>query len=282
MTRIFQQDPLNFRSLPTSVKALLSLNIAVYLMLVLGTVFHPLDFRLVEHFAILPGRLFRWPVPELWRLFTHPFLHDDFRQLLVSLIALWFFGAPVVAQWGDREFVAYFYICTLGAAAPLIAMGHPVAGSSAASYGMLLAFAMLYPEAQVYFFFLPMRPWMMITLFILLDVMVGTSIDFIRLVYVASGLTAGYFYIRWWWVMRLNLKTSFRVLFEREADEVPFARPAPSRRPARSVVVARKEEGSEMAEVDRILDKILDTGLESLSDEEREIMARYSRRNKPS
>lgn len=280
MTRIFQQDPLNFRSLPASVRALLCLNVAVYLMLVLGTLVHALDLGLFEHFAILPGRVFRWPVPELWRLLTHPFLHGDFKELLISLVALWFFGAPVVAQWGDREFLAYFYVCTLGAAAPLIAMGHPVAGSSAASYGMLLAFAMLYPEAQVYFFFLPMRPWMMITLFILLDVMVGTSVDFVRLVFLASGLAAGYVYIRWSWVMRLNMKASLRALLEREADDAPPARATPSRRPARPA--AGRTEDDEMAEVDRILDKILASGLDSLSDDERGIMARYSKRIKPS
>lgn len=280
MTRIFQQDPLNFRSLPASVRALLTLNVAVYLLLVLGTLFHALDFHLAEHFVILPGRLFRWPAPELWRLFTHPFVHGDFKELLVSLIALWFFGAPVAAQWGDREFVAYFYICALGAAAPLIAMGHPVAGPSAASYGMLLAFAMLYPDAQVYFFFLPMRPWMMIALFILLDVMVGTSINFVRLIYLAGGLTAGYVYIRWWWVMRLNMRASFRGLFEREGEEAPPVRAMPPRRSSRPVGTGRSED--EMAEVDRILDKILASGLDSLSDDERGIMARYSKRNKPS
>ena len=37
-----------------------------------------------------------------------------------------------------------------------------------------------------------------------------------------------------------------------------------------------------MAEVDRILDKILSDGLESLTDDERGIMRRYSERNRPS
>jgi hypothetical protein len=37
-----------------------------------------------------------------------------------------------------------------------------------------------------------------------------------------------------------------------------------------------------MAEVDRILDKILASGLESLTDDERDLMKRYSQRNKPS
>lgn len=281
--RFFQQDPLDFRSLPASVKILAALNVALYVLLVLGTHFHAIDLGLAERFILAPERVFRWPAPELWRLFTHPFVHLDFMPLLVSLGALWFFGAPVAAQWGDREFLNYFFLCTLGAAVPVLLLGGRVAGSTAASYGMLLAFAMLYPDASVYFFFLPMRPWAMIVLFVLLDVMAGTTLNVLRLVYICAGLATGYAYIRWSWEIKMRLKSLLGGLLERAEEERPTPRPTPARRAARPEPDPRRSgEEDDMAEVDRVLDKILVSGMGSLTDEEREIMVRYSRRNKPS
>ena len=278
MTRFFQQDSFDFRSLPPSVKIIGGINIVIYALLVLGSTFHALDFGLVQHFALLPERVLRWPMPELWRLFTHPFLHLSFFELLFSLIALWFFGAPVVGQWGDREFLNFYFICALGAAVPMLLLNQATAGSSACSYGMILAFSMLYPDATIYFFFVPMKPWHMIVLFALMDVLVGTRVNVDRLIYVAGGLAAGYAYIRWWETFKLEAKSFSRGLFEREPAPVQRRRAAPRRE--EPVRAAKIESG--MDEVDRILDKILASGLESLTDDERELMRRYSQRNKPS
>jgi membrane associated rhomboid family serine protease len=278
VTRFFQQDPFDFRSLPSSVKIIAGANILIYALLVLGSTFHALDLGLVQHFALLPERVLRWPRPELWRLFTHPFLHLSFFELLLSLVALWFFGAPVVGQWGDREFLNFYFICALGAAVPMLALNLPVVGSTACSYGMILAFAMLYPDATVYFFLLPMKPWHMIVLFALMDILVGTKVDLTRLVYLAGGLAAGYAYIRWWGAFKIEAKSFSRGLFEREQAPVQRRRVAPRREePAR---VPKIDSG--MYEVDRILDKILASGLDSLTEDERELMRRYSQRNKPS
>jgi len=278
MSRFFSQDPFDLRALPPSVKIIGGLNILIYALLVIGTTFHPLDLGLANHFALIPDRVLRWPMPELWRLFTHPFIHLSFFELLLSVVALWFFGAPVVGQWGDREFLNFYFICALGAALPMLLLNRAVAGSTACSYGMILAFAMLYPDATVYFFLLPMKPWHMIVLFALMDVLVGTKIDVVQLIYLASGLAAGYAYIRWWETFKLGAKSFSRGLFERDEE------PAPRRR-----VAARREEPARaqkaddgMDEVDRILDKILASGLESLTDGERELMKRYAQRNKPS
>ena len=278
MTRVFQQDPFDFRSLPPSVKIIGGANILIYALLVLGNMIRPLDIGLVQHFALYPERVLRWPMPELWRLFTHPFIHLSFFQLLLSLIALWFFGAPVVGLWGDREFLNFYFICAIGAALPMMFFNQPVTGSSASCYGMILAFAMLYPNATVYFFLLPMKPWHMIVLFALMDVLVGTQVDFGRLIYIAGGLTAGYAYIRWWETFKIGAKSFSRGLFEREEEPVQVRRPVPRRAERRP---EPKPEGG-MDDVDRILDKILASGMESLTDDERELMRRYSQRNKPS
>ena len=93
-----------------------------------------------------------------------------------------------------------------------------------------------------------------------------------------GGMLTGYLYIRWWWVAKIQLKALWRRARSAEPEDEPAPRPIP-RRAAKPKAASA---GADMAEVDRILDKILSDGLESLTDEERGIMHRYSERNKPS
>jgi hypothetical protein len=93
-------------------------------------------------------------------------------------------------------------------------------------------------------------------------------------------MVTGYFYIRWWWVWKINAKSLAKGLLNREDEPVP-SRPQ-ARRAARPAQEQESRREDPMAEVDRILDKILASGLESLTDDERDLMKKYSQRDKPS
>jgi hypothetical protein len=196
------------------------------------------------------------------------------------------FGMPVEAQWGEAEFLKYYFLCGLGAAALSTALGvHstiPVIGASGPVYGLLVAFAMLYPDAVVYLYFLiPVKAAHMAILFGALEFFAGATgatPGIARFAHL-GGMITGYLYIRWWWVWKLQAKSLAKGLFERDPE--PAARPAPRRVP-RSVPGGDGRGDDPMAEVDRILDKILLSGMDSLSDEERDVMKRYAQRNKPS
>jgi DNA-binding HxlR family transcriptional regulator len=69
-------------------------------------------------------------------------------------------------------------------------------------------------------------------------------------------------------------------MLHRDVEEVS-ARPQP-RRVSRPSADAENRREDLMAEVDRILDKILASGLDSLTEDERDLMKTYSQRNKPS
>ena len=84
-------------------------------------------------------------------------------------------------------------------------------------------------------------------------------------------MVTGYLYIRWWWVVKVRLKDVGR----RVAGAPPLPR-LPSRGRASQAKPEPIEPESPMAEIDRILDKILVSGLDSLTEEERAIMRRYS------
>jgi len=148
----------------------------------------------------------------------------------------------------------------------------PLIGASGAIYGLLVAFAMLYPEAVIYlYFFIPVKAAHMAILCgvgeffaMATDGNQGVA-RFAHL----GGMAIGYLYIRWWWELKLQMKSALGRLAPGEAA----ARPRRQIRP-------RAEPSASMEDVDRILDKILASGLESLTQEEHEIMRRYSERMK--
>jgi len=280
VTRVLRHDPIDFRSMPSSIKALLVLNVGVFLIQSLG-------YPLIGMFGLVPEQVAKWPLPEFWRVVTYLFLHGGFWHLVFNLFALWMFGMPVESQWGGAEFLKYYFLCGLGAAlfstvlAPHSSI--PIIGASGSVYGLLVAFAMLYPDAVVYLYFLiPVKAAHMALLFGVIEFFMGASSATPGVARFAhlGGMVTGYLYIRWWWVWKLKIKTAFKNLISGDEDDEPSGpRPRPTRR---RVPTAPAVEDDHMAEIDRILDKILDTGLESLTENERALMRRYSERNKPS
>ena len=92
MTRIFRHDPVDFRSMPPAIRALIVLNIAGFLVSKL------VGPRFIDIFGLTPHAVLfdRW----VWQPVTYLFLHGNFWHLLFNLFALWMFGMPVEAQWG--------------------------------------------------------------------------------------------------------------------------------------------------------------------------------------
>lgn len=274
MTRIFRHDPVDFRNLPPAIRILMIANVVGFLAGLVVPDLHNL-------FGLVPQQVLfqRW----VWQPVTYLFLHGNLWHLVFNLFALWMFGMPVEAQWGERDFLKYYFLCGLGAAVAHLALaphsGIPVIGASGAVYGLLVAFAMLYPDAVVYLYFLiPIKAAHMALLFGAIEFFAGATGSTPGVARFAhlGGMLTGYLYIRWWWVAKIQLKALWRRARSAEPEDEPAPRPVPRR--ASKPKAASPD--ADMAEVDRILDKILSDGLESLTDEERGIMHRYSERNK--
>jgi len=107
--------------------------------------------RLVlEHFAI-------------WQLVTYLFLHDPygFGHILFNMLTLWMFGAELERTWGTRYFLKFYFVCGVGAAVLTILFsllpfeiaqqlqGAVIIGASGAIYGLLLAYAMYFPDRPI-------------------------------------------------------------------------------------------------------------------------------------
>lgn len=274
--RTFSHEPINFRTMPPSIKALIVANVGVFL---LATI---VGDQFFQFFGLVPKRMIfdRW----LWQAFSYLFIHGGFMHLLFNLFALWMFGMPVQAQWGDWEFLKYYFICGLGAAAATLALDPssmvPVIGASGPIYGLLVAFAMLYPDAVVYLYFLiPISAKHMAILFGFVEFFAGTTgatPGIARFAHL-GGMVAGYVYIRWWWIIKIKAKAFLK---EFSGGLVAAKKPGSSRRGAPGRLPDHGSREQSMEEVDRILDKILASGMESLTDEERAIMKRYSERSR--
>ncbi len=97
----------------------------------------------------------------LWQLVTYALLHGGIWHLLMNLLGLWMFGGDVERVLGSRGFVRYLVICIVGggvaylATAMLTGSNSPVIGASAGVLGVLVAFAVFFPERELFLFPLP-------------------------------------------------------------------------------------------------------------------------------
>ncbi|MCZ6856725.1 MAG: rhomboid family intramembrane serine protease [Gemmatimonadetes bacterium] len=259
------------------VLRLLVANALVYLLTI--TVFTGRWF--FEWFAFSPSLIVQQP----WTAVTYVFLHGSFFHLAFNMLWLFFFGRDVEDWMGGTAFARYYLLCGLGGAAASfaflpIAPVNMVVGASGAVFGVALAFAVRWPDAKMFIFPLPVPikvKWLVVG-FVSLDLLagLGRASDGIAHFAHLGGFLAGLGYLRFGNALPSRTAVTVhrepvRVLAHptaqaaEEEEEVPAQAP-PARPP------------SPYDEVDRVLDKISATGLESLSPKERKLLDEMSER----
>jgi membrane associated rhomboid family serine protease len=286
--------------LTTAVQAFIAINVAVaFLQAVVGV---PPYADLAAWFGFDLGSLpTRW-----WTPVTYMFVHVGVWHVVVNMYALYLFGPRLEQSWGSKKFAWFYLFCGLGGVVfqmLFIRTGNLV-GASAAVFGVMTAYAMQWPDDEMYLLFVvPMRVrTLVVGLFMFTLVMGiaatgdggGTNIAYFAHV---GGLIAAYAYLR------VAASTGIDQVRQRvanlpDADEPPRAIPrnmprrergdevddivAKSKAIAakRSVTIApascRREAKAD--ELDRVLDKISEAGIESLTGDERKILEEMSRR----
>lgn len=232
---------------------------------------------------------------EFWRFIGFQFLHADDMHLLFNMIGLFFFG-PLVEQYlGSKRYLAFYLLCGIfgalmylllnltGYVVSLVFGGAviipgllfndphtPLVGASAGIFGVLMAGAYLAPNALVYlFFFLPMR--LQTVAYGLVALALGTLIFGGRNAGGEAGhlggAVAGYYFIR----HPHHLHNFFDILGRVDPTSSRYRGSGRAKPSSAGSLVSTTE-------VDRVLDKITAQGLSSLTDGEREILRRHSRR----
>jgi len=182
-------------SLPPVVARLIAANCVVYaIQLATGE-------WCAREFGLIPALVQQG---EIWRLFTYQFLHGSTFHLLLNMFALWMFGSELAPRWGSRFFLRYYFVCAIGGGIlfTLVRLGTwiPSVGASGAIYGILMAYAMWFPNRQVYLYFvLPIRVRYLIIFLILLEVTQAIESTGTGIAHAAhlGGMGFGYAYLRW-------------------------------------------------------------------------------------
>ena len=152
------------------------------------------------YFGLVPVLV--WKKYFLWQLFTYIFLHGGFSHILFNLLALWMFGGELENYWGEKRFLFYFFFCGVGAGICTVIFSPdqfvPTIGASGAIYGLLLAFGSLFPDRQIYIYFLvPIRAKYFVIIFGLIELfssIEGTGGGVAHLTHL-GGLLFGLFYM---------------------------------------------------------------------------------------
>jgi membrane associated rhomboid family serine protease len=187
-----------------TVKALITANIAVYLVQVVFQLLGS-DF-IVLYLGLVPARVTHDLM--LWQLATYMFLHGGVFHILVNMLILFMFGNQLERYWGTRRFLNYYFITGIGAGicSWLITpnSGIPVVGASGAIYGLLLAYGLTYPNRIVYLnFLLPLKvKWLVIIMgaVAFFNSISGSERGVASIAHL-GGMLVGYLYLKgkdWW------------------------------------------------------------------------------------
>lgn len=206
-----------------------------------------------------------------WRLLTYLLLHAGAFHLLFNMLWLWWMGRPVEGVLGTRNFLMlYIGAGVMGALVNVLMAAlfgtdalRPTVGASGAVFGVMVAFAMLYPTTPIMLLLLPpIQARYVVAGFIALDILLLSANDNVARVVHLGGAISGYglmrAYGRGWFDLAAGLIDSYR-------------RPKkPRNRRMRSVTDAVILEETDQTEIDRILDKIAKNGYASLSADEKQ------------
>ena len=177
------QRPGFLSNVPKVIKNLLIINVLMFVATLVNQRFMISTFGLFYP----TSEYFRW-----WQPVTHMFMHGGFWHILFNMYTLFIFGCVVERMIGSRKFLIFYFVCGLGAAAVHLGVqalqAHafmnqlaqgvqnaavsyaqlkmtPTVGASGAIYGVLIAYALLFPDSRLTLLFPPVSlsaKWMVI------------------------------------------------------------------------------------------------------------------------
>ena len=124
------------------------------------------------------------------------------------MLGLWMFGSDLERVWGIRRFAIFFTACVLTAAAAqllvtaFLGSSAPTVGASGGLFGLLLGFAMLFPNRTITPLLppIPMPAWLFVTLYGVIELTLGVTGSASGVAHFAhlGGLLGGWLVIRYW------------------------------------------------------------------------------------
>ena len=148
---------------------------------------------------------------RIWQPVTYMFLHAGVAHILFNMLALWMFGVELERLWGRDFFLKYYFIAGVGAAATtmLLALApgelgatmwsSVTIGASGAIYGLLVAYALYFPNRPIYIYFvfpIPAKIFVLIMGAIAFMSSIGGDQGGVANSAHLGGLVVGYIYLK--------------------------------------------------------------------------------------
>ncbi|MCF8267366.1 MAG: rhomboid family intramembrane serine protease [Ignavibacteriales bacterium] len=285
-----------FTFFPPIIKNLLIINAAVFVLGLLGKTILiggiPVEDWIVRYFGLIPlgySDVSFYP----WQLITYQFIHGGFSHIFFNMFMLWMFGMELENLWGSSKFLFFYLLSGVGAGllqllgAPLIGeMTGPTIGASGAVYGVMIAFAMFFPDRYIYIYFLlPVKAKYLIAFLIVIEFLsVGEPSIVAHLAHIGGALTGFIFilldrrnhfsfeFLQRWLSFGQRKTAKFRrpgsgFGNEKDAEEVKYYE-----------IHNETKDDIDQDEIDRILDKISKSGYQNLSEREKKILFEASKK----
>ena len=140
----------------TALKVLIVVTVAIFIAQLVFPI-------LIDVLGLHPVLVLRYL--WIWQLGSYMFLHGGLFHILFNMLALWMFGTELERIWGTRYFLKFYLVTGIGAGAltvlfSLLPFGFAqqvhysnVIGASGAIYGLLLAYAIYFPDRPIYMYF---------------------------------------------------------------------------------------------------------------------------------
>jgi len=239
--------------LSSFIKWMLIINTAVFVL----QLFIP---RMISIFGLTPSTFFSEFPNQIYQIFTYMFLHGGFGHIFFNMFALWMFGTEIEFTWGTKSFSRFYFICGLaGAVLTLVGLPSqaiPMIGASAAIYGVLTTYWIMFPNRYLYIYFLfPVKvKWAIPGMMLLGFLFAGGNVAHLAHL---GGAICGLIYLKSDW--------HFSRLFHRFKN-------LRYKRQETKLNKKRQEAEDIMKRVDSILDKINEVGIENISKSDRKFL----------
>jgi membrane associated rhomboid family serine protease len=165
----------------TAVKVLVAANVLVFLLQGLS------NGWIEQYFALWPLQPIEGNVYfQFWQIVTYAFLHDthNISHILFNMLGLWMFGAEIERYVGPRRLLACYFASVITAALtqlviPSLFNAPPgiTLGASGGVFGLLLAYAVMFPHRKVVPLIppIPMPAWLFATIYACIELFLGVT-----------------------------------------------------------------------------------------------------------
>jgi membrane associated rhomboid family serine protease len=145
---------------------------------------------------------------------SYAFLHGSLAHILINMLAVYMFGADLERLWGARRYITYYMASAVAAAISQLLVAawtgsqDPTIGASGAVFGLLLAFAIYFPQRVIVPLIppIPMPARVFVALYGALELFLGITGTQTGVAHFAhlGGMLGGYLVIRYWRAARIR------------------------------------------------------------------------------